>query len=62
MNKLYSSREIQTVCNSDINFIWLLQGKKATDKFENVITEVGSESEENYNYLSEHNQNSYIKP
>ena len=31
-------------------------------KFENVIADAGYESEENYNYLSEHNQNSYIKP
>ena len=31
MNKLYSSREIETACNRDINFIWLLQGQKAPD-------------------------------
>ncbi|AYE35746.1 IS1182 family transposase [Clostridium septicum] len=31
-------------------------------KFENVIADAGYESEENYRYLSEHKQNSYIKP
>lgn len=31
-------------------------------KFENVIADAGYESEENYKYLSEHKQNSYIKP
>ncbi len=31
-------------------------------KFENVIADAGYESEENYNYLSENKQNSYIKP
>ena len=36
--------------------------KELPMKFENVIADAGYESEENYNYLSEHNQNSYIKP
>ena len=31
-------------------------------KFENVIADAGYESEENYMYLSKHNQKSYIKP
>lgn len=31
-------------------------------KFENVIADAGYESEENYKYLSENKQNSYIKP
>ena len=32
------------------------------EKFKNVIADAGYESEENYKYLSEHNQNPYIKP
>ena len=32
------------------------------EKFKNVIADDGYESEENYKYLSEHNQNPYIKP
>ena len=31
-------------------------------KYENVIADAGYESEENYKYLSQHKQNSYIKP
>ena len=32
------------------------------EKFKNVIADAGYESEENYKYLSEHNQIPYIKP
>lgn len=32
------------------------------EKFENVIADAGYESEENYMYLTEHEQKSYIKP
>ena len=31
MNNIYSSRKIEQVCRRDINFIWLLQGRKAPD-------------------------------
>ena len=31
MNNIYSSREIEKACKRDINFIWLLQGRKAPD-------------------------------
>ncbi len=31
MNNIYSSRKIEKACNRDINFMWLLQGKKAPD-------------------------------
>ena len=36
--------------------------KDLPEKFENVIADAGYESEENYKYLSEHKQKSYIKP
>ena len=36
--------------------------KDLPKKFENVIADAGYESEENYMYLSKHNQKSYIKP
>ena len=36
--------------------------KDLPEKFKNVIADAGYESEENYKYLSEHNQNPYIKP
>lgn len=36
--------------------------KDLPKKFENVIADAGYESEENYIYLSKHNQTSYIKP
>ena len=36
--------------------------KDLPEKFENVIADAGYESEENYMYLSKHNQKSYIKP
>ena len=36
--------------------------KDLPKKFENVIDDAGYESEENYMYLSKHNQKSYIKP
>ena len=28
MNKIYSSRDLEKACKRDINFIWLLQGKR----------------------------------
>lgn len=31
MNNIYSSRKIETACRRDINFMWLLQGKRAPD-------------------------------
>ena len=31
MNNIYSSRKIETSCRRDINFMWLLHGKKAPD-------------------------------
>lgn len=31
MNDIYSSRKIEKACKRDINFIWLLQGRKAPD-------------------------------
>ena len=31
MNRLYSSREIETACKRDINFMYLLEGKPAPD-------------------------------
>lgn len=31
MNNIYSSRKIETACRRDINFMWLLNGKKAPD-------------------------------
>ncbi len=31
MNKTYSSRQIETLCKRDINFMWLLNGEKAPD-------------------------------
>lgn len=31
MNNIYSSRKIEKACRRDINFIWLLQGRKAPD-------------------------------
>lgn len=31
MNHKYSSREIESVCRRDINFMWLLEGAKAPD-------------------------------
>lgn len=31
MNNIYSSREIETACRRDINFMWLLEGKPAPD-------------------------------
>jgi transposase len=31
MNEIYSSRKIEKACKRDINFIWLLQGRKAPD-------------------------------
>lgn len=31
MNKSYSSRQIETLCKRDINFMWLLNGEKAPD-------------------------------
>lgn len=31
MNRVYSSREIESRCKRDINFMWLLQGYKAPD-------------------------------
>jgi transposase len=31
MNNLYSSRQLETACRRDINFLWLLQGQKAPD-------------------------------
>ena len=30
-NNLYSSRKIETACKRDINFMWLLEGRKAPD-------------------------------
>ncbi|MFT5875864.1 MAG: transposase [Clostridium sp.] len=31
MNDIYSSRKIEKACKRDINFMWLLQGRKAPD-------------------------------
>lgn len=31
MNNIYSSRKIETACKRDINFMWLLEGKKTPD-------------------------------
>ena len=31
MNNIYSSREIEKACKRDINFMWLLEGRKAPD-------------------------------
>lgn len=31
MNNIFSSRKIEQACRRDINFIWLLQGRKAPD-------------------------------
>jgi len=31
MNKTYSSRQIETLCKRDINFMWLLNGEKVPD-------------------------------
>jgi len=31
MNNIYSSRKIESACKRDINFMWLLEGKKAPD-------------------------------
>lgn len=31
MNHLYSSRKIEEACRRDINFMWLLEGKKVPD-------------------------------
>lgn len=31
MNQIYSSRKIEEACRRDINFMWLLEGKKAPD-------------------------------
>ena len=31
MNNIYSSRKIEKACRRDINFIWLLEGRKAPD-------------------------------
>lgn len=31
MNNIYSSRKIEQVCKRDINFMWLLNGRKAPD-------------------------------
>ena len=31
MNRIYSSREMEEACRRDINFMWLLDGKKAPD-------------------------------
>ena len=31
MNNIYATRKIETSCRRDINFMWLLQGKKAPD-------------------------------
>ncbi|MBT9774931.1 IS1182 family transposase [Clostridium sp. MCC353] len=31
MNQIYSSRQIETACRRDINFMWLLSGKKIPD-------------------------------
>ena len=31
MNQIYSSRAIETACRRDVNFMWLLEGKKAPD-------------------------------
>jgi transposase len=31
MNNIYSSRKIETACRRDINFMWLLHGRKAPD-------------------------------
>ena len=36
--------------------------KKYLPKFENIVTDAGYESEENYEYLQKNNQISYIKP
>lgn len=30
-NNIYSSRKIETACKRDINFMWLLEGRKASD-------------------------------
>ena len=34
MQGIYSSRDIETACNRDINFMWLLNGEKAPNHFE----------------------------
>lgn len=31
MNNIYSSRQIEKACKRDINFMWLLEGRKAPD-------------------------------
>lgn len=31
MNQIYSSRDIETACRRDINFMYLLEGKSAPD-------------------------------
>lgn len=31
MNNIYSSRKIETACKRDINFMWLLEGRRAPD-------------------------------
>ena len=50
---------------SDVNtLIPFLESMKNTTgkRIENVVADAGYESEENYTYLEENNQNSYIKP
>ena len=41
MNDIYSSRKIEKACKRDINFMWLLQGRKAPDH--NTIARFRSE-------------------
>ena len=31
MNRIYSSRAIETACLRDVNFMWLLEGKRVPD-------------------------------
>ena len=31
MNRMYSSRAIKTACHRNVNFMWLLEGKRAPD-------------------------------
>ncbi|MCT8978885.1 transposase, partial [Clostridium sp. CX1] len=50
MNNVYSTRKIEEACRRDINFIWLLEGRKApdhntisrfrTDRLANVIDDL----------------------
>lgn len=56
--------EIFSERSDQLTFIPFLEklNKDLTKKYENVVADAGYESEENYVYLEDNNQNSYIKP